>query len=155
MKPKLPSKSFISQISFLAGQEELGWRELDCVSINTVWGLSGKLCQSGPGSFITGLGSEQCAVWLLWFIQNSCQGGGGLGRIIAQVAVSDFQQTYLFCCLFYWRWMRFLMSPKYCSPSLRRERIKGEVGKRLQRGRKERERGREQDVESQAGTSLY
>lgn len=80
---------------------------------------------------------------------------GGGGRIIAQVAVSDFQQTYLFCCLFYWRWMRFLMSPKYCSPSLRRERIKGEVGKRLQRGRKERERGREQDVESQAGTSLY
>lgn len=77
MKPKLPSKSFISQISSLAGQEELGWRELDCVSINTVWGLSGKLCQSGPGSFITGLGSEQCAVWLLWFIQNSCQGVGG------------------------------------------------------------------------------
>lgn len=70
-----PSESFISQISFLAERGELGWREMDCVGINTVWGLSRKLCQSVAGSFITGLGSEQSAVWLLWFIQNSCQGG--------------------------------------------------------------------------------
>lgn len=144
-----PSNSFIFQISFLAGQENLdGGSWIVWVTPCEAWvgnTARASLAASSEAWEVNNLQSDCCDLY------RTAVGGMG-GWIIAQVAVSDFQQTdedlfiylFIFFLFFFfdWRWMCFLISPKYCSPSLRRERIKEEVGKRLQRGRKERERAR-------------
>lgn len=138
-KPASFKKLSLPQISSLAKQEELGWREMDCVGINAVWGLSRKLCQSVAGSFITGLGSEQSAQWLLWFIQSSC-------RIRAQVAVADFQQIDkdLFILLrLSSRWMCFPWAPNTEAPLSLRPGKKERESWRDFRGEEKRERERE------------